>query len=293
MENQQQHQTLPYEASGSSTIGQVPIGRNKYKFLKSKKIEDLTDFENKQILDFENKNQPLSETQKKAIENYSKSLKAPESKLQFSITAKELWELFKINFQQVNAGPLILIEGVSIKNFEPLIYYFAKDKRFFECENLSKLSVPSFEKGLLIIGNFGNGKTAAMKTFEKIFKGIPEYGFKGFSANEVVTMFEKCGKDVDKEDFERLTWKGIRYFDDLKTERTASNFGKVNIFKEILEERYTRKSKTYATCNFKEGFKDNIEQAVNEFVDKYGERVYDRLFEMFNIVYFKGESFRK
>jgi hypothetical protein len=204
-----------------------------------------------------------------------------------------LFNLFKSKFREVNGRPFIKVAGITIKNLEPIIYYFSKDNRFFECENLSHISEPSFEKGLLIIGNFGNGKTSTMKVFEEIFKGIPDFGFKSFSANEAVTMFEKCNSDVDRDEFEKMMWYGIRNFDDLKTERIASNYGKVNIFKEILEERYRLKSKTFLICNFKEGYEDDLQAAIDELGEKYGGRVWDRVYEMFNIIEFKGKSFRK
>lgn len=269
------------------------VGPRKYEYLKSLKFEDLTDEEKAKIEFYESKNRVATPEQVKKNKEFLQGLVGEKPKVDFSITARKLWEIFKANFQEVNGRPFVKIEGVTIKNLEPLIYYFSKDNRFFECDNLTNLSEPSFEKGLLIIGNFGNGKTSTMKVFEKIFKGISGIGFKGFSANEVVTMFEKCNNDVDRTEFEKSMWRGTRYFDDLKTEKIASNYGKVNLFKEIIEERYNRKSKTYVTCNFKKDFPNDLNAALDEFEDKYESRVYDRLFEMFNIIEFKGKSFRK
>jgi DNA replication protein DnaC len=269
------------------------IGIRKYEYLKSLRPEDRTELSNKQIEAYESKHRFATPEQIKKTTDYLQGLLDPKPNKEFSITARDLWNLFKANFQEVNQRPFVKIDGITVKNMEPLIYYFSKDERFFDCDNLSNLSVPSFEKGILIIGNFGNGKTSTMKVFEKIFKGIPGIGFKGYSANETVTLFEKCSTDILRDEFEKMMFNGNRYFDDLKTERIASNFGKVNIFKEILEERYNRKSKTFVTCNFDEAYPDNMEAALDQFSKKYGERVYDRLFEMFNIVEFKGKSFRK
>jgi len=274
-------------------IKNLVIGRNKYNNLKSFKNEDLSDEQKKQIEEYENRNISASPEKIEKTKKYLQGLLVPVEKKEFSISAKELWVLFKSHFQITNNKPFEITE-FTIKNLEPIIYYFSKDERFFECDNLKKeLSVPNFDKGLLIIGNFGNGKTSIMKVFENIFKGIVGVGFKGYSANEVVTMFEKCSSDVDRDEFEKIMWRGTRYFDDLKTERIASNFGKVNIFKEIIEERYNRKSKTYVTCNYKKDFPDDLNAALDEFEDKYEGRVYDRIFEMFNIIEFKGKSFRK
>lgn len=285
-----QHQSEKTEIDNNAIL---IIGNRKYDYLKSLKPESLSDEQKLQIQVFEKKQRSATPAQIEKSVNYLQRLLEPKEEVNFSITAKQLWELFKENFQEVNGRPFIKIDGITIKNLEPLIYYFSKDKRFFECENLLNISEPSFDKGLLIIGNFGNGKTSAMKVFEKIFKGIVGIGFKGFSANEVVTMFEKCSNEMARDEFDKTMWRGTRYFDDLKTERIASNFGKVNIFKEIIEERYNRKSKTYLTCNFKKDFPNDIDKALDEFEDKYEGRVYDRLFEMFNIIEFKGKSFRK
>jgi DNA replication protein DnaC len=275
-------------------IGNTTIGFNRYQFLKGLSFEDLTEEEIAQIKTYEELHQPTAEQ----IENRKKFVREimtpkSEKENEFKITAMQLFKLFKEKFLEVNGRPLIKIEGVTIKNLEPLIYYFSKDERFFECENLSKLSEPSFEKGLLVIGNFGNGKTSTMITFEKIFQNIKGISFKGYTANEVVGMFEKCGDDISKKEFERKVNFGTRYFDDVKTERVASNFGKVNLFKDILESRYNNKVKTHITCNFKENFEGNIEMALEEFGENYGGRVHDRLFAMFNIIEFKGKSFRK
>lgn len=293
MEKQQHSQKT--DSIEAEIIKTPSIGYHKYMQLKSIREDLLTKEQIFQIEDFEfNKNPATEQQTQNAFDYFDKVLQPKNEKL--NITAKNLWEAFKLNFQAVNDRPFIKIEGITIKNLEPLIYYFSKDKRFFDCENLSKLSEPSFEKGLLIIGTFGNGKTSTMKVFEHIFRSVPGYEFKGYSANETVLKFEKCTgdeADVLRTEFEKTMYCGKRYFDDLKTERIASNFGKVNIFKEILEERYNRKAMTYVTCNFKEGFDGDLETAVDEFGEKYGARVYDRMFEMFNIIEFKGKSFRK
>ena len=144
----------------------------------------------------------------------------------------------------------------------------------------------------MVIGTYGNGKTSIFKAFETALRST-NIRFKGFTANEVVNKFEACKNPLDKEEFYKIMNYGTRYFDDVKTERTANNYGKAELMKDILEARYINKARTYITCNFKEGADGDVELALLEFRDKYGNRVYDRLFEMFNIVVFKGESFRK
>ncbi|OHT44456.1 P-loop NTPase family protein [Flavobacterium tructae] len=272
------------------------IGIHKYNELKSFSSDKLSEFQKAQIESYESKNAEATSEQIKSRGDYAKKVFEPKEKVEFSISARKLFDLFKAKFKEINGIPFVKVDGITIKNLEPLIYYFSKDERFFSCDNLSDISQPSFDKGLLIIGNYGNGKTSTMKVFESIFRGIPKVGFKSYSANEAVIMFEKCtGENADnlRLEFEKTMWYGIKNFDDLKTERIASNYGKVNIFKEILEERYRLKSKTFLVCNFKEGYEDDLQAAVDEIGEKYGGRVWDRVYEMFNIIEFKGKSFRK
>ena len=267
------------------------IGYNKYQNLKNLPFATLTDLEKNQITEYENKHLPSLE-QREASKKYISNMLSTKEEKPFKTTALLLGNVFKTTFTSVH-GKEFEKNEFTTNNILPLVYYFSKDPRFFECENLSKSSNPSFDKGILIVGTFGNGKTATMRVFEKIFQNIKGMSFKGYTANEVVTMFEKCNDEISKEDFNKKVNSGQRYFDDIKTERIASNYGKVNIFKDIFETRYNSKLKTFITCNYKEGFEGNVEVALEEFGEKYGGRVYDRLFEMFNVIEFKGKSFRK
>lgn len=277
----------------TTEIGSETIGYNRYKFLTNLKSEDLTELEKKQIELYELKNKPTQE-QIDYNKAYIEKLKKEET-IVFSFDKKTLWSEFLKRFKEVNDVEFIQTEE-SIENLKTIFLYFLKDEEFFFCKNLSSLSKPSFDKGLLIIGNYGNGKTSIMMTFEKIFKNVKGYSFKSYNANGIVNLFESIKSDefseLSKSDFERRMNNGVRYFDDVKTERHASNFGKVNLFKDILENREKNNALTYITCNFKDGHPNNIEEALNEFEDKYGARVYDRLFKMFNIIEFKGKSFR-
>ncbi|WP_177764077.1 hypothetical protein [Flavobacterium sp. I3-2] len=282
MENQPFQQT-------DNLIGKE-IGRHKYSDLKSKIPELLTDLEKKQIEIYENRHNQTKQNSQ-YLHDYFEMINRPKVKTEIKIDVNELFTVFKNTFLDLN-GKKFELNDVTRENIAPFLYYFSKNEKFFKCKNLSNLSKPSFDKGLLVIGDFGNGKTSVFKTFEKIFKNIPGYIFTGYSANHVVVEYEKCTDDILRKEFEQKMFKGKRYFDDVKTERTASNYGKVNIFKEILEERYNQKSLTYISCNYKEGFPNDINEALSEFGEKYGGRVYDRLFEMFNIIEFKGKSFR-
>lgn len=270
------------------------IGYNRYSFLKTLDPDDLTEDEILKMKAYEEIHEP-NETQKENLKVYLKKVREPEPEIEFIFDKKTLWREFKIEFKNLNGVDFIETKE-SLENIKSLFYYFLKDESFFFCENVSPISKPSFDKGLLIMGDFGNGKTSVMLTFEKIFKKHKNYNFNSYTANEVVGIFESIGKNTDldltKADFDKKMYFGKRYFDDVKTEREGSNFGKVNLFKDIFENREKNNALTHVTCNFKDRFPNDVEQGLNEFEEKYGGRVYDRIFKMFNIIIFNGKSQR-
>jgi len=296
MENKQSLETVNKISQDIFSSVKSLIGYNRYSFLKSLAVEDLSETEIAQMKVYEEKHFQSDEQKENQINHWKKvreSVDAPEKKF----TKKELWKLFIKTFKEIHGKEFVYNDEV-LENIKPLIFYFMKDENFFSCKNLSKLSDPSFEKGLLIIGNFGNGKTATMEVFEKIFKPIKSISFKGYSSNEVVNMFEKINPTLKEQiltraEFDKLMHTGKRYFDDVKTERDASNFGKMNLMKDILEVREKNNLLTHITCNFKDGFPNDVQAGLDEFEDRYGSRLYDRLFKMFNIIVFTGKSFRR
>jgi len=272
------------------------ISRDQYNKLKSK--DELTQEEKEAVLFYEDLQQRIQDGIVKNKERLMALVDKDFSVPDVSVTAEDLYKMFVKLFKSEVGKEFDKQNKEMLDNLLPLIFYFSKDERFFECNNLTKLSEPSFDKGLLIIGGYGNGKTTAMLLFEMIFKSAKGLAFKGFTTNEVVTLYEACENDSSISDFNKRMKFGKRYFDDLGTERDASRYGKVNAMKEILEARYINrkddsKIHTYITMNYAEQYPGDAEKALDFIGDKYGSRMYDRIFEMFNIIEFKGKSFRK
>lgn len=242
----------------------------------------------KAIADYEKKHSTNKQTE--AAKEYSEKVFADhKERYEFRVKYEVLLSKFKQKFKEIEG---VDFDDKMLSNVEPILYYFARDKRFFKCKNLSNLSKPSFNKGLLIVGSYGNGKTATMRTLKELFNHTPLV-FKMFTANKIVSTFEGYEDASERHAYMNRTKTGNAYFDDVKTEKIASNYGKHNLLKEIIEERYINKAKTFMTCNYKENdFTNNLELALSEFDEKYGPRVYDRLFEMFNIIEFTGKSMR-
>ena len=190
-----------------------------------------------------------------------------------------------------------------------LCAYFLQKNSFYKSPILNEKSIPNLEKGLMVIGNYGTGKTSIFNTFYLMFfnafkdnisvklkdnsfinLGHFKLNFGFHSSNEIVREYEYLKSPEERNIFWKKYGNGTRYFDDLTTEHQASNFGKIELFKDILEARYSNKTKTFISLNF---HGNSVEETLDFLAEKYGERVYDRLFEMFNIIELKGKSFRE
>jgi DNA replication protein DnaC len=143
------------------------------------------------------------------------------------------------------------------------------------------------------MGGYGNGKSSIMAAVQNVLQHHPTLSFAIRDANDVVLEYEQTDRPEDRKGLLRPLMNGRCFFDDIKTESIASNYGKKNLFKDILEIRYKNKLLTHVTCNYAAGENGNVQAGLNEFGQKYGGRVYDRLKDMFNIVEFKGKSFRR
>lgn len=263
------------------------ITRKKYEFLKS--MNSLTEAEQAEVDRFETHN---NTTFKKPV--YPKK----QAKEKIVITKKLIWNYFLMSYQIVN-GKEFEETPDTVKNIAPVVLYFARDPQFFQSERLltriGKTSLePSFKKGLLIFGNYGNGKTSIMLSMCKFMSHYRLKGwFKAAKSHELVTEFEGLQTPSDRTEFFKKYGDFPLYLDDVKKEKIASNFGKVDVVREILEKRYDNNAITHITCNQREGDASvDIEDTLAEFGERYGGHIYDRLFEMFNIIEFKGKSFR-
>lgn len=283
------------------------IGRKKYEALKALDLENITD-ETIYAFELQFKGLSIAEGLKmiksyeeksptainhKSIAEYSKKLKSePKEPKKIEMTKEWLWKEFSINFRAINKKPFEQ-NSDSIENIKPLIFYFIGDlDNFKQCKNVSDVSEPSLSKGLLIIGGYGNGKTAIMAALEKTLS-VSNIRFKGYTTNQIVNLYEACSSPVEKEEFYRKMKTGTLYFDDVLTEREASNFGKNDVIKEILEERYSRQKRTYISLNYLDGSGNDLEIGLQQIGQRYGSRLYDRIFDMFNVIEFTGKSFRR
>jgi len=199
-----------------------------------------------------------------------------------NLTKEDFWLFFKIYYKKVTNKVFIKSEE-ALQNLKPLALYFLKENEFCNCINLeTNNSKPSLKKGLLIVGKVGNGKTTYMKVIREILKRTKNKTFVVKNCKQIVLEFESCNNQNDKAAFYNKYTRGVIMFDDIGSENKASNFGIVNVIKEILSIRYEKQLLTHGTSNL----------TLENIREKYDMRTEDRFYDMFNIVRFEGRSMR-
>lgn len=241
----------------------------------------------------------LSQTQKigEVVSNFkTQKAKTDSPKLimypQQIFTKQQLWNEFIIEFL-MECPREFKRSTDNLANIKVLFYYFLNDLEFFKCENLIHAEYePSFKKGLMVVGSYGIGKSAYFKVFEKIFNKHKTLRFKGYGAKDLVKSYELCPTPFDRSYMLDKTVRPKLFIDDINSERIASNYGNCDVIEEILFKQNEKKYMTYVTCNHTNP-ENNIKKTLLDLGKRYGGRMHDRFFEMFNIVVFKGKSMRR
>lgn len=169
--------------------------------------------------------------------------------------------------------------------FEALAYYFSGDRRFEEFSPDLSLN-----KGLMLYGAIGCGKTEMMRVFSK-------NTFRPFVVNPVRKITDayadKKGGIQALNEYSSLlevyphTNLGIsfcgRCFDDLGTEENRKNFGnEINVMQDVLYKIYDERlgGNFHLTTNL----------TTKEISEYYGERIRSRMREMFNVIEFPNDA---
>jgi len=218
----------------------------------------------------------------KTIHPVYPGIKKKAPKAPFLLTKELFWKLF--NFYAPASYTLNQSNQTVIFT---VMRYFIKDVQFNEYGLVKNL--PSLDKGLLIYGSNGVGKSLLFEILHKVGKELitkancNDVWFSCISAGSFVDEYMRAAQDKDNSEVFDLKnfYHGQLYIDDLGFEKKA--FNKNELLGEILFERNRKKAKTFATTNLK----------PSQITDRYGDRIGDRLPEMFNIINWNGESFRK
>jgi len=181
-------------------------------------------------------------------------------------------------------GESFVVDSTDYEIIYKVLVYTIRDVNNAKRHNID------LNKGLLLSGPIGCGKTSLMKLINLINPPKDRYQIKscrevsydfisnGYSAlnnYSYLSFVNREGQKVPR------TW----CFDDLGTENTLKYFGNdCNVMVEVLLSRYdlfiSNGMKTHLTTNLK----------AKELEDIYGNRVRSRLREMFNLVSFEASS---
>ncbi|MCA9179776.1 MAG: ATP-binding protein [Planctomycetales bacterium] len=138
------------------------------------------------------------------------------------------------------------------------------------------------EKGILLIGNVGTGKSMMMQILQKAIQAEGKR-MRICSVPEIEQQL-RTAKEPDYAHWDA----GVVCFDDLGTENESVIYGnRVMVMTEILYRRYNR----YQTMGITTHITTNL--LPEQIEQKYGSRVWDRLQEMMNIYVMTGKSHRR
>lgn len=218
-----------------------------------------------------------SEMRKKA---YWKEIMNPKKK--DLVTAEELLQDV-IDICEEDGKPLV-IDDENRHVVELLSWYFAGDERFTAAGY-------SLDKGIMLYGAVGIGKTHLMRQFTS----MQRKPFRMVDCTDIVAEHKKRGDDGIEKYYkdcpihERNYWGHTERgwcFDDLGTESDSKYYGnQTNVMERIIEMRY--KSRVPVTTHIITNLNaDHIQE-------RYGLRVRERLREMVNAIHFKATVSRR
>lgn len=185
-----------------------------------------------------------------------------------------------------------------------LIHYFMKDERFASDRTVfldADKYEPSLDKGIILMGNVGSGKTILMDIFKNVFGGFGIVTCRQIAAkytDEGHQSLAIYGRDAVQENTKWKYSHGIaqrtengtihynKLFDDLGAEGDAAYYAnKINVIGEVIQDRY----ETFCKYpNLVTHFTTNL--TIEEIESNYGTRVVSRLHQMCNFIKLGGTS---
>ena len=201
-------------------------------------------------------------------------------------THEELAKILLTNYEEkygTREGKNYKIDDVNKATVKAVCQYFANDPDFEKLKEGYSLN-----KGLLIIGTAGTGKTHLMRNFQR----NPRCFYKVIKCSEVSSQFTSYGRgELYKHSrcYDQNAYKLIgKCFDDLGVEDFGINFSdKCDTMLNVLLDLYDNARDHYflihATSNL----------TPIQLEERYGTRLASRFKEMFNVLILLGNDRRK
>lgn len=212
----------------------------------------------------------LIETQKTELQELRQRSKI--KKILINLSPSDFKELFIIQANKIIAGRNIRREFELTEQNKAIInqiyYYCSGNKEKFNGE---------IEKGILLVGRNGVGKTLILKSFFNIIQ---------LTTNKIITQIhsKKLQSEIRANGSDYYERRPL-FIDDMgKESKEVNDYGtKILPISDLMALRYDNGALTFATCNYK----------IDTLTEFYGITTTDRFKEMFNIIELKGNSFRR
>lgn len=230
-------------------------------------------------------------------QNQNKSEESTASNYKFggvqkNLTPKEIEDFWKHGLiQSMNAvSPGFVVDQRNVKMISEIYTWVWARLGRMEPGKLDP------NKGLLLWGEIGTGKTTLIKGLQKYMATINQlaYGYNNRSicieiksAAEISLRYAADGMKA----LERWTNReqaGHLAIDEIGREEISTHFGTTcNTIQTLLQLRYEQRHTilTHGTTN--------LDMSTDQFSNRYGSYIYDRVKEMFNVIRVGGESRRK
>ncbi len=205
--------------------------------------------------------------------------KYPKPKGALVLTRAIFWHLF-----QKHSGEDFIFNKDNSDIIYTVFRYFCKDPNFNEYKLIT--SEPSLNKGIYLWGDNGVGKTYLFEIIHKMGAELTKYGCYDLWFNQISTgafvleYMESCKPNSPSNFNLKDFYRGTLQIDDLGFEGMA--FNKEELLSILLFERNKIGSRSFVTTNKSPAY----------IHKRYGNAIGDRLDQDFNIIRWKGKTFR-
>ncbi|CAM4279198.1 hypothetical protein [Gillisia limnaea] len=195
------------------------------------------------------------------------------------ITKQLFWRLFR------SQAPQFIIKPQNKKIIYSIFRYFLQLPDFNEYGVIKNKA--DLDKGLLVYGDYGVGKSTLFDAIHEVGKTIvtktqnTQLWFPRISTIHMLHQYYESQKNPGSNFKLENYYRGKLYLDDLGKEDKAYN--REEIIGKLLFERHHQKLKTFVTTN----------ENPSAVAARYGNHIGDRLPEMFNIIKWEGKSWRE